>query len=117
MIYHYDTPGEFVIEVEFDQPAWIAANYLRPQPPYGSLGFERDSLALELAGAHVYFNYPDARATIERIKVGYPQWRCSCMLLTDDYRAKHAGLADLTLALTGPPASRLSAPALRLPAA
>jgi hypothetical protein len=108
MIYHYDEPGEFVIEVEFDQPAWIADNQLQPQPPYGTLGYERDSLALDLARAHVFERYPDARNTIERLKVGYPQWRCNCQKLTDDYRARHAGLADPTLALPAPAVLRLT---------
>lgn len=74
------TPHKYVIEVLFDDPAWIVYN----PPPH-----KCDALCLSLSEAQLYTE-SGARNTLSRLLVGYPFWRCVAVQFTDQYRAWHA---------------------------
>ena len=72
----------YVIEVDYDpnKRAWIGYN----PPPH-----ERDILAFEIERAQVYTE-AGSRNELDRIKCGYPQWKCKRQPLTTEYRAQIA---------------------------
>lgn len=82
---------QFVIEVAWETPAWIAAYIFN----YEDHCYEADCLVFQLERAGRFETWYEARDTVSHLKCGYPSWICQQVPLTERYRQKHAALAGI----------------------